>query len=59
MKNTNYNDTGRSGLAEEKKMKIYDISQEIFGCRVYPGDPAPEKKLLCSTEKGDGRKNGA
>lgn len=53
MKNTNYNDTGRSGLAEEKKMKIYDISQEIFSCRVYPGDPAPERKVLSSIEKGD------
>ena len=34
-------------------MKIYDISQEVFGCQVYPGDPAPEKKALCSMEKGD------
>lgn len=34
-------------------MKIYDISQEIFGCQVYPGDPAPEKKLLCSMDRGD------
>lgn len=34
-------------------MKIYDISQEVFNCRVYPGDPAPEKKALCSMEKGD------
>jgi arylformamidase len=34
-------------------MKIYDISQEVFGCQVYPGDPAPERKVLCSTEKGD------
>ena len=34
-------------------MKIYDISQEVFGCCVYPGDPAPEKKVLSSTEKGD------
>ncbi len=33
-------------------MMIYDISQEVFGCRVFPGDPAPEKKTLCSTEKG-------
>ena len=33
-------------------MKIYDISQEVFGCEVYPGDPAPEKKLLSSMEKG-------
>lgn len=34
-------------------MKIYDISQEVFSCRVYPGDPAPEKKTLSSMEKGD------
>ena len=34
-------------------MKIYDISQEVFNCRVYPGDPAPKKKELCSMEKGD------
>lgn len=34
-------------------MKIYDISQEVFGCRVYPGDPVPEKRRLCSIEQGD------
>ncbi len=34
-------------------MKIYDISQEIFSCRVYPGDPKPEKRTLCATERGD------
>jgi arylformamidase len=34
-------------------MKIYDISQEVFSCQVYPGDPAPEKKMLSSMEKGD------
>ena len=34
-------------------MKIYDISQEVFGCQVYAGDPMPEKKLLSSMEKGD------
>ena len=33
-------------------MKIYDISQEVFGCRVYPGDPAPEKKPLSLMENG-------
>ena len=33
-------------------MKIYDISQDVFGCRVFPGDPAPEKKTLSSMEKG-------
>lgn len=34
-------------------MKIYDISQEVFGCQVYPGDPKPEKKELKSMEKGE------
>ncbi|MBE6852811.1 MAG: cyclase [Ruminococcus sp.] len=33
-------------------MKIYDISQEVFGCQVYPGDPEPEKKMLSLMEKG-------
>ena len=34
-------------------MKIYDISQEVFTSLVYPGDPAPEKKILSSVENGD------
>ena len=34
-------------------MIIYDISQEVFGCQVYTGDPAPEKKVLSSMENGD------
>ncbi len=34
-------------------MKIYDISQELFSCQVFPGDPIPEKKTLNSIEKGD------
>ena len=34
-------------------MKIYDISQEVFSCIVYPGDPAPEKQTLRSTDAGD------
>jgi len=33
-------------------MKIYDISQEVFSCDVYPGDPVPEKQTLCSTAGG-------
>ncbi|MBR4080188.1 MAG: cyclase family protein [Clostridia bacterium] len=33
-------------------MKIYDISQEVFGCRLYPGDPAPARTVLQSMEKG-------
>ena len=34
-------------------MKIYDISQEVFSCNVYPGDPVPEKKTISLIEKGD------
>ena len=34
-------------------MIIHDISQELFSCQVFPGDPAPERKILYSTEKGD------
>lgn len=34
--------------------KLYDISQEVFSCVVYPGDPAPEKRTLCSTDAGGG-----
>ena len=37
----------------DKVMKIYDISQEVFSCRVYPGDPSPERRVLCSMEKGE------
>lgn len=34
-------------------MKIYDISQEVFACKVYPDDPAPQKHILKSTQNGD------
>ena len=34
-------------------MKIYDISQEVFSCAVYPGDPQPQKQTLYSTRDGD------
>ena len=34
-------------------MKIYDISQEVFGCAVFPGDPAPRRSVLMETAKGD------
>ncbi|MBO4496298.1 MAG: cyclase family protein [Clostridiales bacterium] len=33
-------------------MKIYDISQEVFGCAVYPGDPTPEKEIKLRIEDG-------
>lgn len=34
-------------------MKLYDISQEVFSCAVYPGDPMPEKQVLSSTAADD------
>ena len=32
---------------------IYDISQRVFGCEVYPGNPSPELTHVHSIEKGD------
>ena len=34
-------------------MKIYDISQELFGCAVCPGDPQPERFVTLSIKNGD------
>ena len=34
-------------------MKIYDISQEVFSCEVYPDDPIPKKTVLKSMEDGE------
>ncbi len=31
---------------------IYDITQEVFSCRVFPGDPAPEKRRIMSIREG-------
>ena len=33
-------------------MRIYDISQELLGCVVFPGDPAPRAESLSSMEEG-------
>ena len=33
-------------------MRIFDISQELFGCVVFPGDPAPKREILSSMEQG-------
>lgn len=33
-------------------MKIYDISQEVFGCAVYPGDPSPERQVILNISEG-------
>ena len=35
-------------------MTLYDISQEVFSCKVYPGDPKPERIVLKSIAGGDG-----
>lgn len=45
-------------IAEVKRLggntvKIYDISQEVFSCAIYPGDPGPERQTLCATARGD------
>ena len=34
-------------------MMIYDISQEVLSCKVYPGDPVPERTILQSMERGE------
>ena len=31
---------------------IYDISQPLFDCEVYPGDPSPERRTLSGIESG-------
>lgn len=33
-------------------MKIYDISQEVFTCAVFPGDKTPERLVLETIEAG-------
>lgn len=33
-------------------MKIYDISQEVYTCKVFPGDTTPQKTVL-ATIQGD------
>lgn len=32
---------------------LIDISQELFTCRVFPGDAQPEQRRVCSLENGD------
>ena len=32
---------------------IIDISQEVFSCKVFPGDPAPAMNRMQSIEQGD------
>lgn len=32
---------------------IIDITQEVFSCKVFPGDPAPAMERILSIEQGD------
>lgn len=34
-------------------MKIFDISQEILSCEVFPGDPSPKKQKVMEIKNGD------
>lgn len=34
-------------------MKIYDISQEVFGSEVFPGDEAPARRVVGSIKEGN------
>ena len=34
-------------------MRLIDISQELFSCRVFPGDPAPKMQELLRMERGE------
>ena len=34
-------------------MKVYDISQEVFSCAVFEGDPQPEKTVVMKISEGD------
>ncbi len=37
---------------EGRPVKIYDISQEVFGCAVYPGDPHPKREIILKISEG-------
>lgn len=39
-------------MGAENEMKLYDISQEVFSGKVFPGDPVPEKHTLLSMQEG-------
>ena len=34
-------------------MKLYDLTQELFSAKVYPGDPVPEQEKVLDINKGD------
>ena len=33
-------------------MRVYDISQEVFACAVFAGDPAPKREVLTTIKQG-------
>lgn len=33
-------------------MKVYDISQEVLSCAVFPGDPSPNRELVMKIDDG-------
>lgn len=35
------------------KIMIYDISQEVLSCKVYPGDPIPQAERILKLQNGD------
>ncbi len=37
---------------KEYDMKIYDISQEVFTCKVFPGDPPPTREIQMQISQG-------
>ena len=43
-----FNSKIRGGYA----LKIYDISQPLFECTVFPGDPLPKKEVLMLVSEG-------
>ncbi len=39
-------------MREGTPLTVIDISQEVFSCRVFPGDPKPEKTALMQVANG-------
>lgn len=39
-------------MREVSLLTVIDISQEVFSCQVYPGDPKPEKSTLSGIADG-------
>ena len=34
-------------------MELFDISQEVFDCKVFPGDPSPVREKKLSIKDGE------